>query len=357
MGIYIIAEAGVNHNGSLDMALALVDAAAEAGADAVKFQTFSAEALVSRSAPKAEYQKRTTTGPETQFEMLKRLELDEAAHRALIARCKGRGIEFLATPFDSASLTLLTAGFSLETIKISSGDITNAPFLLEIGRAAQRVILSTGMSTLAEVEAALSVLAFAMTADDSEPPGMDAFARAFASPEGQAVLRRSVVLLHCTTEYPAPIIEVNLRAMETMANAFKLPVGYSDHTEGIHIPVAAAALGAVLLEKHFTLNKSLPGPDHRASLEPGELADMVRAVRDIELAMGDGVKMPTATEFKNRVAARKSLVSAASVTAGEPLALTIKRPGNGISPFRYWNMLGRQASRDYQIDQLIDGNE
>ncbi|RTL56017.1 MAG: N-acetylneuraminate synthase [Rhodocyclaceae bacterium] len=354
MATYIIAEAGVNHNGSLAMALDLVDAAARAGADAVKFQTFTAASLVSPSAPKADYQKRTTDGPETQYEMLRRLELSEADHDALIARCRERGITFLATPFDSASLALLCGRFGLDTIKVSSGDLTNAPFLLEIGRAARRVILSTGMSALAEVEEALGVLAFAYASAPGAPPGPAAFAAAYASPAGQAALHGAVTLLHCTTEYPAPIGEVNLRAMDTLSAAFGLPVGYSDHTEGIHVPVAAVARGAGLIEKHFTLDKTLPGPDHRASLEPSELVAMVAAVRDIEVALGDGIKRPTPAEVGNRVAARKSLVAAMPLASGQPLMLAVKRPGNGVSPFRYWALQGRPASRDYQTDELID---
>ena len=356
MGVYIIAEAGVNHNGSLDMALELVDTAARAGADAVKFQTFTAASLVARSAPKADYQRRTTDTGETQFEMLRRLELTESDHAVLMVRCREQGIAFLATPFDSESLALLCGRFSLETIKVSSGDLTNAPFLLEIGRVARKVILSTGMSSLSDVENALGVLAHAMSASKA-PPGTAAFAEAYASTAGQAALRQSVTLLHCTTEYPAPIAEVNLRAMDTMAAAFGLPVGYSDHTEGIHVPVAAVARGATLIEKHFTLDKTLPGPDHRASLNPVELAAMVAAVRDIEMALGDGIKRPTPAEISNRIAARKSLVAAGPVLAGEPLALAVKRPGNGVSPFQYWALQGRPASRDYHPDELIDDGQ
>jgi N-acetylneuraminate synthase len=354
MATYIIAEAGVNHNGSLPMALELIDAAEAAGADAVKFQTFTAASLVSRSAPKADYQKRNTDGPESQFEMLRRLELGESDHAALIARCQQRGIDFLATPFDSASLEMLCGRYALATIKVSSGDLTNAPLLVEIGRAAKRVILSTGMSSLADVEDALGVLAFALTSAADATPGPDHFEAAYAGEAGQIALRSAVTLLHCTTEYPAPLGEVNLRAMDTLAAAFGLPVGYSDHTEGIHVAVAAVARGAVMIEKHFTLDKNLPGPDHRASLDPVELAAMVAAVRDIESALGDSVKRPTATEVKNRVAARKSLVAAAPVAAGQPLTLAVKRPGNGVSPFRFWALQGRAASHDYQADELID---
>jgi len=354
MATYIIAEAGVNHNGSIEMALELVDAAANAGVDAVKFQTFTAASLVSRTAAKADYQKRATDSLETQFEMLERLELSEADHHALMRRCHERGIAFLATPFDSASLNLLCNHFGLETIKVSSGDLTNAPFLVEIGRIAKRVILSTGMSTLAEIEAALGVLAFAFISSPEQQPSSEAFIAAYVSNQGQLALSNAVTLLHCTTEYPAPLTEVNLKAMGTLTSAFGLPVGYSDHTEGIHIPIAAVALGAVVIEKHFTLDRSLPGPDHGASLEPSELTAMVSAIRGIEKAIGDGIKRPTAAEIKNRIAARKSLVYATSGIAGQPLTISVKRPGNGISPFRYWELQGRLACRDFQMDELID---
>ena len=356
MTAYIIAEAGVNHNGSLDMALELVDSAASAGADAVKFQTFTAASLVARYAPKANYQRLNTDTEETQFEMLRRLELTESDHAVLIERCREQGITFLATPFDSESLALLSGRFALETIKVSSGDLTNAPFLLEIGRVARKVILSTGMSSLSDVENALGVLAHALTASKT-PPTAIAFAKAYASKAGQVALRQRVTLLHCTTEYPAPIAEVNLRAMDTMAAAFGLPVGYSDHTEGIHVPVAAVARGATLIEKHFTLDKKLPGPDHRASLNPLELAEMVAAIRDIEMALGDGIKRPTPGEVSNRIAARKSLVAAQPMIAGQPLVLAVKRPGNGVSPFQYWTLQGRPANRDYHPDELIDDDQ
>lgn len=354
MATFIIAEAGVNHNGSLAMALEMVDAAAYAGVDAVKFQTFSAKLLVSSVAPKAAYQKRTTGENESQLEMLQNLELDAGDHDAIITRCKERGLTFLATPFDDASLELLSRGFGLETIKVSSGDLTNAPFLLQIGRKAKRIILSTGMSTLAEIEAALGVLAFALTTDTEKIPDRDDFFEAYISNKGQIALREAVTLLHCTTDYPAPFAQVNLRAMNTMSAAFGLPVGYSDHTEGIHVPVAAVARGAKIIEKHFTLDKTLPGPDHRASLELGELSAMVKAIRDIEAALGDGIKRPSVEEMKNRVAARKSLVSAALVAAGQPMKLTVKRPGNGVSPYRYWALQGCEAPRDYQADELVD---
>ena len=353
MSTFIIAEAGVNHNGSIELAKQLIDSAADAGADAVKFQTFRAEQLVVQHAPKAEYQTRTTDANESQFEMIRKLELTNAEHEILIAHAKARGIEFLSTPFDTASLDLLTTRFGLTTIKVSSGDITNAPFLLEIARVAQRIILSTGMSTLAEVEAALGVLAFGFV-EPSATPGRHSFEEAYSSDAGQSALRDRVVLLHCTTEYPAPFSEVNLRAMDTMSAAFGLPVGYSDHTQGIHVSVAAVARGATLIEKHFTLSRDLPGPDHKASLEPLELHAMVSAIRDVERALGDGIKRPTMTESKNKSIARKSLVIGRAVVAGEKLVLACKRPGIGLSPFEYWRMANRIATRYYAVDEVLD---
>lgn len=353
MSTFIIAEAGVNHNGSLELAKQLIDAAADAGADAVKFQTFRAEQLVARHAPKAEYQMRTTDAKESQFEMIRKLELTDADHEVLIAHARARRIEFLSTPFDAASLQLLTKRFGLTTIKISSGDITNAPFLLDIARVAQRVILSTGMSTLAEVEAALGVLAFGFI-EPNAIPQRNSFGEAYSSDAGQSALRDRVVLLHCTTEYPAPIFEVNLRAMDTMAAAFGLLIGYSDHTGGIHIPIAAVARGASIIEKHFTLDHNLPGPDHKASLEPVELQSMVVAIRDVEQCIGDGIKRPTASELKNRAIARKSLVAARPLVLGEPLAIVCKRPGYGVSPFEFWSREGRPAGRPYSADEVLD---
>lgn len=352
---FVIAEAGVNHNGDLGMALRLVDAAAEAGADAVKFQSFRSADLVAQHAPKAEYQLRTTDNNESQFEMIRRLELDPAAHDTLHRHCVARGIEFLSTPFDTTSLHMLVERFAMRTIKVSSGDLNNAPFLLDIARASQRVILSTGMATLADIEAALGVLAFGWSPDAlNTPPSRSAFEAAFASIEGQQHLRERVVVLHCTTEYPAPCNEVNLRAMSTLAAAFPVSVGYSDHTQGIHIPLAAVALGATLIEKHFTLDRELPGPDHKASLLPSELAAMVRGIREVEQALGDGIKRPTASEWKNRAVARKSLVAARDTRAGEPLDLACKRPGSGRSPLDFWQLQHQPASRDYAADEAID---
>lgn len=352
---YVIAEAGVNHNGSLDMAMQLVDAAAEAGADAVKFQTFRSVHLVAKHAPKAEYQLRTTDQSESQFEMIRRLELTPNNHDTLHQHCQARGITFLSTPFDTDSLHMLVNRFGMRTIKVSSGDLNNAPFLLEIARISHRVILSTGMATLADIEAALGVLAFGWQVEAAQvAPSRAAFEAAFASAQGQQHLRARAVVLHCTTEYPAPCAEVNLRAIATLSAAFGTTVGYSDHTKGIHIPLAAVALGARLIEKHFTLDRELPGPDHKASLLPGELAAMVHGIREVEQALGDGVKRPTASEWKNRAIARKSLVAVRDTRAGEPLDLACKRPGDGRTPFDFWRLQQRPASRDYRVDEAID---
>lgn len=355
MSTFIIAEAGVNHNGSMDIGKKLIDAAADAGVDAVKFQTFSADQLVARHAPKAEYQKLSTDPKESQFEMIRKLELTVADHHVLIAHARTKGVEFLSTPFDSLSLKLLTERFGLTTIKVSSGDITNAPFLLDIARAARRVILSTGMCTLAEVEAALGVLAYGFVAPQTARPQRTSFVEAYASDEGQSALKERVSVLHCTTEYPAPPHEVNLRAMDVMAAAFGLQTGYSDHTTGIHIPIAAVARGATIIEKHFTLDRSLPGPDHKASLNPVELRMMAAAIRDVERAMGNGIKRPTASEWKNRNVARKSLVTVKDIPVGAPLDLACKRPGSGCSPFEYWEWQGCDAQRAYVTDEVFDG--
>ncbi len=357
MRTLIIAEAGVNHNGDMALAKQLIDVAAEAGAGAVKFQTFRAEQVVSRHAPKAEYQAHTTDQAESQFEMIRKLELTETDHEVLIAHAQACGIEFLSTPFDLSSLELLTKGFGLQTIKIPSGEITNAPFLLAIARTSQRVILSTGMSTLAEVEAALGILAFGFTVRTSVTPRLEGFEQAFASEAGQQALRDHVTVLHCTTEYPAPYDEVNLRAMDTLAAAFGLPVGYSDHTPETHVSLAAVARGAQVIEKHFTTSRNLPGPDHNASLEPHELRKLVRQIREVEQSMGDGIKRPTASEWKNRDIVRKSLVAARAIRSGEIFTeenLTCKRPGTGVSPFAYWQTLGQRAIRNYNEDEMLD---
>jgi N-acetylneuraminate synthase len=351
----IIAEAGVNHDGSLEQALRLIDAGAQAGADAVKFQTFKSEAVISRFAAKANYQVRNTGTNESQLEMVKKLELDEAAHKRLVAHSKERKVQFLSTPFDFQSVNLLAHEIGVERIKIGSGEITNAPLLLHIAKTGMPVILSTGMSTLADVEDALSVLAFGYVHTD-EPASVAAFRNALQSPKGQEMLQERVALLHCTTEYPTSFPDVNLRAMDTLSLAFGLPVGISDHTRGYSVAIAAVARGACIVEKHFTLDRKLPGPDHKASLEPDELAAMVQAIREVEQALGSPRKLVTSTEAENQAVARKSLVALQNIAEGEPFTrdnLGVKRPGVGVSPNRFWEFLGRKATRNYCADEMI----
>lgn len=331
MSIFIIAEAGVNHNGSLEIAKALIDVAAQSGADAVKFQTFKADKLVSKTAQKASYQKQTTDADESQYAMIKKLELDEKAHHELIEYCAQKNILFLSTPFDHESIDLL-ADLGMEIFKIPSGEITNLPYLRHIGSLQKEVILSTGMATLDEIDAALHVLTTAGTA------------------------KERISVLHATTEYPCPMDEVNLRAMQTIRDTFDIRVGYSDHTRGIEVPIAAAAMGAGVIEKHFTLDREMEGPDHKASLEPDELIAMVHAIRNIEKALGDGIKRPSSSELKNIPIARKSIVASRAITKGERLSeenITIKRPGSGISPMRYNEIIGTVASKNYDEDEAI----
>ncbi|RZQ21678.1 N-acetylneuraminate synthase [Vibrio vulnificus] len=352
----IIAEAGVNHNGDEALAFKLVDAAHQAGADIVKFQTFKAQNLVTEQAKQADYQVVNTQKQESQLAMLSRLELSYAAHHQLVKHCESLGIEFLSTAFDSESLDFLVNDLGLTRLKLPSGELTNAPLVLEHARTGCDLIVSTGMATLAEIEMALGVIAFGYTAEEHVAPSVLAFQQAYASNEGQKALKEKVTILHCTTEYPAPMAEINLKAMDTLGKAFDLPAGYSDHSEGITIPIAAVARGAVLIEKHFTLDKNMEGPDHKASLEPDELTAMVKAIRQVELALGSAVKSPTVSEVKNKAVARKSLVASQAIQAGDAFSadnVTIKRPGNGMSPYHYWEMLERKASRDYQVGDLI----
>jgi N-acetylneuraminate synthase len=354
--ILIIAEAGVNHNGDEALAFQLVEAAHQAGADIVKFQTFKAKNLVTEQAKQADYQVANTQKQESQLAMLSRLELSYATHHQLVKHCQSLGIEFLSTAFDSESLEFLVNNLALKRLKLPSGELTNAPLVLEHARTGCDLIVSTGMATLAEIELALGVIAFGYTAQSDAKPSLMAFQQAYASSEGQKALKRKVTILHCTTEYPAPMAEINLKAMDTLGRAFDLPAGYSDHSEGITIPIAAVARGAVLIEKHFTLDKNMQGPDHKASLEPDELAAMVKAIRQVEVALGSAVKSPTVSEVKNKTVARKSLVASQAIRAGETFRaenLTIKRPGSGMSPYQYWEMLECCASQDYQAGDLI----
>ncbi|WP_151949792.1 N-acetylneuraminate synthase [Aliarcobacter butzleri] len=329
--VFIIAEAGVNHNGSIDLAKKLIDVASESGVDAVKFQTFKAENLVSKNAQKADYQKQTTDKNESQFDMIKKLELDVDTHKELMVYCKSKNIIFLSTPFDHNSIDLLS-DLGLEIFKIPSGEITNLPYLRHIGRLNKKVILSTGMADIGEIEDALDVLIAAGTK------------------------KENITVLHANTMYPTPMEDVNLKAMVTIGNTFDVAFGYSDHTLGIEVDIAAVAMGACCIEKHFTLDKTMEGPDHKASLEPDELKAMVKAIRNIELALGSCVKKPSKSEIPNIQIARKSIVAKMDIKKGELLFednLTIKRPGNGINPMRWDEIVGSIATKDYKEDELI----
>jgi N-acetylneuraminate synthase len=351
----VIAEAGVNHNGSIKQALALVDVAANAGADIVKFQTFRADKLTTSRAERAAYQIENMNEAGSQQSMLRKLELSQADHHTLCRRCDERSIRFMSTAFDAESLAFLDS-LHMPAIKIPSGDITCAPLLLQAARLGKPLILSTGMSSLADIEAALGVLAFGLTSAEM-PSGRRDFEVAYGSDKGQAALKERVTLLHCVTQYPAPPEAANLRTMGTMAAAFGLPVGYSDHTTGVEVALAAVALGATVIEKHFTLDRGLPGPDHAASLEPDELVSLVRGIRIVEQALGQARKFPVPQEEGNRPIARRSLVAARQVQRGERFtadALDCKRPGTGVSPMEFWDVVGRHATRDYERDDLIE---
>jgi len=327
----IIAEAGVNHNGDMALSKQLIEVAAAAGADIVKFQTFSADRLATVSAAKANYQRQTGAGDESQYEMLKRLELSHDAHQILIEHCRKCNIEFFSTGFDIASVDMLIS-LGIQRLKVPSGELTNLPYLRHMGSLSRPVILSTGMATLGEIEAAIDVFLAA------------------------GVSRDDIAVLHCNTEYPTPMADVNLRAMQSIQAAFGVKVGYSDHTAGIEVAIAAVSMGACIIEKHFTLDRALPGPDHRASLEPAELKSMVYAIRNIELALGDGIKRPSASELHNKPTARKSIVAARAIHAGEAFSadnLAVKRPGTGLSPMCWDEVIGRIAPRDFAIDELI----
>ncbi len=331
-GVFIIAEAGVNHNGQIGMAKRLIDTAKSAGCDAIKFQTFQAEKFVSRFAPKAEYQKKTTDRRESQLEMIKKLELDEQDHRKMMEYCVQKGIMFLSTPFDLESITLLH-NLGLKIFKVSSGDIMNLPYLRKIGGLRGQVILSTGMAEMEDIKKALEVLM------------------------GNGTKKQDITVLHCTTAYPAPYEEVNLRAMLAIQETFQIKVGYSDHTQGIEISIAAVALGARVVEKHLTLDRRMEGPDHQSSLEPDEFKAMVQAIRHVEKAMGDGMKRPADSALKIRPAALKSIVAAKSIKKNEVMSdenIAVKRPGTGISPMRWDEVLGKKAVRDFAADELIE---
>jgi N,N'-diacetyllegionaminate synthase len=331
MSVFIIAEVGVNHNGSLELAKQLVDVAKGCGADAVKFQTFKAATLVTKAAKQAEYQTTNTGKQESQFDMLKRLELSEEDHQTLVEYCQEQNIEFMSTPFDLLSIQFLNR-LGVERFKVPSGEITNYPYLKMVGSFNKEIVLSTGMAILGEVEAALNLLIEAGTEQDK------------------------ITILHATTDYPTKMQDVNLTAMQTIAHAFKVNVGYSDHTPGIEVPVAAVALGASIIEKHFTLDKNLPGPDHKASLEPQELKAMIAAIRNVEIALGGGIKRPSQNEQKNMQVARKSIVALTAIKKGEVFTeqnLTVKRPGLGMTPMRWNDVVGQTAQKAYEADDLI----
>lgn len=331
-GVVIIAEAGVNHNGDIQLAKQLIDVAVAAGVDIVKFQTFKAEKLVTQQAQKANYQSvNLPDADNTQYAMLKKLELTADMHHELLAYCNEKGIAFLSTPFDEESISFIKE-LGITKGKIPSGEITNLPYLRAMAKAFPEIVISSGMADMAEIGAAIQALTEAGTP------------------------RENITLLHCNTEYPTPMEDVNLRAMQTMREKFGLRVGYSDHTQGIEVPVAAVALGAVLIEKHFTLDRTMEGPDHKASLEPEELKAMVAAIRNIELALGSPDKHPSPSEIKNKSIARKSIVAARSIAAGETFTtdnLTVKRPGSGLSPMRWDEVLGRKAVRAFETDEQI----
>jgi N-acetylneuraminate synthase len=356
MSVFVIAEAGVNHNGSLSTALDMVDVAAAAGADAVKFQTFRAKAMITESAPKAEYQVASTGDAQSQRDMIESLELSADAHLALAQHCASRDIRFLSTPFDVESLHLLARSIGMTTIKIPSGEVTNLPFILNVGREAKDVILSSGMCTLREIEMALKTLAFAFDRSTLDRLPSAAQLDTPLDDRERSLLLGRVTVLQCTTEYPAPIEEANLRAMATIRDAFGLAVGYSDHTLGSTASIAAVALGATVIEKHFTLDKTQVGPDHRASLEPDELKAFVTALRDTERALGDPHKVPTESEAKNIPIARKSIVASRNISNGETLSadnLTFKRPGTGRAPIEFFDMIGTSAPRDINEDEQL----
>lgn len=353
---YIIAEAGVNHNGSFEMACKLVDIAKAAGADAVKFQTFNTDLLVTKKAPQAAYQSENMGKSISQYEMLKKLELSFQEFHNLSVYCHAQNIEFLSTPFDTKSVDFLVDNIHIKTIKIPSGELTNSPFIHYISTKRLPIILSTGMATIKEIHDALSFIAYGLSFP-SKDVQLDCVKSFYKTEASQKILKDYVTVLHCTTSYPTELEDVNLNSMGYLREELMLSIGFSDHSEGILVPIAAVAKGAKVIEKHFTMNKSLPGPDHKASLNPTELADMVTGIRLIEKTLGTLKKEPTNREMKNRDAARKSLFISKDILAGETFSknhICIKRPGNGMSPLQYWNLLGKQSSKDYKEGDMIE---
>ena len=357
MSVTIIAEIGVNHNGDMDLARRLIEGAAEAGAQYAKFQSFKAASLATASAAKAAYQRETTDATESQLEMLRRLELSEEQHHQLRGFCAAAGIEFLSSAFDPESLEFLTRDLALPTIKFGSGELTNAPLLFAAARSGVNLILSSGMASLGEIEEALMVVNLGYAPGAIEQPRLRDFRHAWADQANRARIKQKVSLLHCTTSYPAAAADINLAAMSTLREAFGLTTGYSDHTPGDTAAVAAVALGAQIIEKHITLDRSLPGPDHRASIELPEFARMVTGIRYTETIIGEPFKVPRTKEIEIASVARKSLVAARPISANELFTndnLTIKRPGTGIPPIAFWEYLGQPAKRNYAADELID---
>ncbi|MCU6433895.1 N-acetylneuraminate synthase [Undibacterium sp. Jales W-56] len=353
--VYVIAEAGVNHNGQRDLAFALVDAAAEAGADAVKFQTFNATKLAAKTAPKAAYQKVSTDATESQMEMLRKLELAREWHIELQTHARHKGLEFLSTAFDADSLEFLVK-LEIPLFKVPSGELTNAPLLWKFARTRKPLVISTGMATLSEVEQGLAVIAHALN-NSTEPKSLEEVWRGWSRPDWRSSLHGHVTLLHCTSQYPTPLAEVNLKAMDTLANAFGLDVGYSDHTEGILIPIAAVARGARLIEKHFTLDRNLPGPDHQASLEPAELKQMIREIRALSEAIGDGSKAPQISEWDTRQAGRQQVIASRDISVGATICredLETARCGHGLPASALWEMVGKLAQRSYTAGEIIE---
>lgn len=353
----VIAEAGVNHNGDIDNALKLAEVANTSGADIIKFQTFSASKLVTGSAKKADYQISNTNSNESQLEMLKNLQLSHHAHYELKKYTDVHGIEFLSTAFDIDSLNFLVNEVGMNRLKIPSGEMNNAPLVLEHSRTNHDLILSTGMSSMSEIETTLGVIAFGFISELTHKPCIQGFKEAYLSKEGKEILSKKVTLLHCTTEYPAPLSEINLRAMNSMSKEFDLPIGYSDHSEGIEVSLAAVARGATVIEKHFTLDKNQVGPDHKASLEPNELKDMISGVRKIDLALGSYIKKPTSSELKNKLIARKSIYSSKSLKKGHVIKesdIDILRPGNGIEPIYFWEIIGKKIEKDTDKGEEIN---
>ena len=353
--VFVIAEAGINHNGNVSLARKLITEAVRSGADAIKFQTFKVGHLVTKVAPTADYQKKNLPGIETQSELLAKVELTFEQFEELSKYAESQGLEFMSTAFDSESLQFLDRTLGPRVLKISSGDLTNGPFLLEHAQTQRNIILSTGMATLAEIEQALSVLAFGYL-KKRHPVNCLELTALYGTAEAQDVLEERVSILHCVTEYPAPESDVNLRVIRTLSNHFSLPVGYSDHTEGILVPAVAVAMGAIIVEKHLTLDRSAVGPDHQASLEPREFGRMVDTIRQVEEMLGDSVKTPQSSELKNRVVARRSLVASKDIKAGERFTsdnVTAKRPGTGRSPMEYWDLLNEICLRNIGSDELI----